>query len=108
MELTDSGGTLGRYILTQEKASKHVCLNAQSGSDAQDWWNALGFRGPIVEKGTHLCDLARYFGGDADPTSVVAHSVAVENDKAVQLGQIGFANPLHVGEKSPRLSQAFW
>ena len=31
--------------------------------------------GPIIEQGTHFCDLSRYFGGDVDISSVSAHSL---------------------------------
>jgi predicted dehydrogenase len=31
--------------------------------------------GPIIEQGTHFCDLARYSGGEVDITSVSAHSL---------------------------------
>lgn len=27
--------------------------------------------GPVIEQGTHFCDLSRYFGGDVDIPSVV-------------------------------------
>lgn len=27
--------------------------------------------GPVIEQGTHFCDLSRYFGGDVDLPSVV-------------------------------------
>lgn len=31
--------------------------------------------GPVVEQGTHFCDLSRYFGGDVDISTVTANSV---------------------------------
>jgi predicted dehydrogenase len=27
--------------------------------------------GPVIEQGTHFCDLSRYFGGDVEIDSVV-------------------------------------
>ena len=31
--------------------------------------------GPIIEQGTHFCDLSRYFGGEVDIATVTAHSL---------------------------------
>jgi len=31
--------------------------------------------GPIIEQGTHFCDLSRYFGGEVDISTVNAHSL---------------------------------
>ncbi len=28
------------------------------------WWDKTQSGGPVVEQGTHFCDLSRYFGGD--------------------------------------------
>lgn len=35
------------------------------------WWNKAIDMGPVIEQGTHFCDLSRYFGGDVDMGSVV-------------------------------------
>lgn len=35
------------------------------------WWNKAIDMGPVIEQGTHFCDLSRYFGGDVDVNSVV-------------------------------------
>jgi hypothetical protein len=35
------------------------------------WWNKAIDMGPVIEQGTHFCDLSRYFGGDVDINSVV-------------------------------------
>jgi predicted dehydrogenase len=35
------------------------------------WWNKAIDMGPVIEQGTHFCDLSRYFGGDVDIDSVV-------------------------------------
>jgi len=39
------------------------------------WWDMRRSGGPIIEQGTHFCDLLRYFGGDVDLTTV--HAVRV-------------------------------
>lgn len=31
--------------------------------------------GPIIEQGTHFCDLSRYFGGEVNISTVSAHSL---------------------------------
>lgn len=35
------------------------------------WWNKAIDMGPVIEQGTHFCDLSRYFGGDVDINTVV-------------------------------------
>lgn len=40
-----------------------------------DWWDKSQTCGPIVEQATHFCDLSRYFGGEVDLESVMAHSL---------------------------------
>jgi len=34
------------------------------------WWDIRRSGGPIIEQGTHFCDLLRYFGGDIDMSTV--------------------------------------
>jgi len=36
------------------------------------WWDTRRSGGPVVEQGTHFCDLARYFAGDVDLSSVAS------------------------------------
>jgi len=36
------------------------------------WWNRKLSGGPVLEQGTHFCDLLRYFGGDVDLHTVNA------------------------------------
>lgn len=36
----------------------------------QDWWNKGIMQGPIIEQGTHIADLSRYFGGDIDVDTI--------------------------------------
>lgn len=72
--------TIARYACAYESIAK------------PDWWNkakrqvvaypiriveklTLNSAGPVVEQGTHFCDLSRYFGGEVDYTSVQAHSL---------------------------------
>lgn len=39
------------------------------------WWNKSIDCGPIVEQATHFCDLSRYFGGEVDLRSIMAHAL---------------------------------
>ncbi|POY76597.1 hypothetical protein BMF94_0187 [Rhodotorula taiwanensis] len=74
------------------------------------WWMKSKDCGPIVEQGTHLVDLSRYFGGDVDMDSVEAH--ALEWDEPA--GQLS-AIPAPVQEEKileddriPRVTSAIW
>ncbi|KAF7322933.1 hypothetical protein HMN09_00072800 [Mycena chlorophos] len=55
--------TIARYGCAYESIAK------------PDWWDKSKSAGPIVEQGTHFCDLSRYFGGEVDISTVVAHSL---------------------------------
>lgn len=35
------------------------------------WWDKSKDMGPVIEQGTHFCDLSRYFGGDVVMGSVL-------------------------------------
>jgi predicted dehydrogenase len=49
------------------------------------WWTLDHSGGPIVEQGTHFCDLARFFGGDVDLSTVSACAIGAHE----ALGQLG-------------------
>lgn len=88
--------TFGRYIMAYELAIK------------QDWWRNSGCQGPIIENGTHLCDLSRYFGGDVNLDTLVAHAIEAD-EKPGQLSKTNFdddAIPLE--DKIPRVTSASW
>ncbi|KZT26254.1 hypothetical protein NEOLEDRAFT_1132286 [Neolentinus lepideus HHB14362 ss-1] len=55
--------TVARYACAYEAIAK------------PDWWDKSKSAGPVIEQGTHFCDLSRYFGGDVDISTVVAHSL---------------------------------
>jgi len=44
--------------------------SAYTGMATPGFWNARLSGGPVVEQGTHFCDLARYFGGAIDLDTV--------------------------------------
>ena len=52
-----------RYIMAYEHLAKYW------------WWNKQDSLGPVIEQATHFCDLSRYFGGDVDLSTVLAHSL---------------------------------
>lgn len=64
--------------------------------------------GPIVEQGTHFCDLSRYFGGEVDISSVAAHSLEWDEEAGhlskmnVDEGKIAPENRI------PRVTAATW
>ena len=64
--------------------------------------------GPIVEQGTHFWDLSRYFGGDVDIDSVVAHSL--EWDEAPgNLSKMSIDDSKIAPEdRIPRITSATW
>lgn len=72
------------------------------------WWNKAIDMGPVIEQGTHFCDLSRYFGGDVDIGSVVAHSV--EWDEAPgQLSKIPVdESKVPEDQRIPRMTTATW
>ena len=55
----------------QVQEVRHTTLHLLARADPQPYRSA----GPIIEQGTHFCDLSRYFGGDVDISTVVAHSL---------------------------------
>jgi predicted dehydrogenase len=55
--------------------------SAYTSMPKPSFWDARTSGGPVVEQGTHFCDLARYLGGDIDLDSV--SSVAVRASSPV-------------------------
>ncbi|GHJ86746.1 hypothetical protein NliqN6_3148 [Naganishia liquefaciens] len=89
-------GTIARYACAYEAIAKPA------------WWNKAIDMGPVIEQGTHFCDLSRYFGGDVDIGSVVAHSV--EWDEAPgQLSKIPIdESKIPEDQRIPRMTTATW
>lgn len=64
--------------------------------------------GPIVEQGTHFCDLSRYFGGEVDISSVTAHSLEWD-EKAGKLSKVPIDEEKIAPEnRIPRVTAATW
>ncbi|GAA5826114.1 hypothetical protein JCM5353_008388 [Sporobolomyces roseus] len=88
--------TVARYISSYAKTAKPA------------WWMKSKDCGPVVEQGTHFCDLSRYFGGDVDMDSVQAQ--ALEWDEPA-----GALSVIPVDEEAiaeddriPRVTSATW
>ncbi|ORY27202.1 putative oxidoreductase C terminal-domain-containing protein [Naematelia encephala] len=72
------------------------------------WWNKAIDMGPVIEQGTHFCDLSRYFGGDVDINSVVARSVEFYEEPG-KLSKIPIdENKIPEELRIPRLTSAIW
>lgn len=64
--------------------------------------------GPIIEQGTHFCDLSRYFGGEVDIGSVQAHSLEWD-ENAGQLSKMTIDESKILPEnRIPRVTAATW
>lgn len=64
--------------------------------------------GPIVEQGTHFCDLSRYFGGDVDISSVSAHSVEWYENAGHLSKQSIDESAIPPEDRIPRVTAATW
>lgn len=73
-----------------------------------DWWNKELSGGPVIEQGTHFCDLSRYFGGDVDIDSVQAHAVGWDEAPG-KLSKIGIdESKIEPVNRIPRVTTANW
>ena len=88
--------TVGRYACAYESIDKI------------DWWNKALSCGPVVEQGTHFCDLSRYFGGDVDIPTIQA--LSVEWDEEVgKLSKLTIdEGKIDEGQRIPRVTTAIW
>ncbi|EJT52848.1 hypothetical protein A1Q1_00753 [Trichosporon asahii var. asahii CBS 2479] len=72
------------------------------------WWNKAIDMGPVIEQGTHFCDLSRYFGGDVDMDSIDARAVEWYEAPG-QLSKIPIdESKIPEEERIPRLTSAIW
>lgn len=88
--------TVARYV------SSYANINKPA------WWMKSKDCGPIVEQGTHLVDLSRYFGGDVDMDTVQAQ--ALEHDEpAGQLAVVPIdEDKIQPDDRIPRVTSAHW
>ncbi|CED84737.1 nad binding dehydrogenase [Phaffia rhodozyma] len=86
--------------------ARYAC--AYEAIEKSDWWTKSISMGPVIEQGTHFCDLSRYFGGDVDISTVFAHSVE-HNEAPGVLSKIKIDEskiPPH--DRIPRVTTAAW
>ncbi|KAI0769829.1 putative oxidoreductase C terminal-domain-containing protein [Fomes fomentarius] len=72
------------------------------------WWDKTLSGGPIVEQGTHFCDLSRYLGGDVVLSSVVAHTVQHNEPPGHLSAKLFDEEPISSENRLPRLTSATW
>lgn len=85
-----------RYIMAYEHTAKLA------------WWDKSKNPGPIVEQATHFCDLMRYFGGDPELSTVMAHSLEAHEPAGV-LSKMPVDESLIAPEnRIPRVTCATW
>jgi len=88
--------TIARYACAYESIAK------------PDWWDKSKSAGPVIEQGTHFCDLSRYFGGEVDMSSVNAHSLEWHED-AGRLSKLPIKeNEITPENRIPRATAAMW
>ena len=86
-----------RFVIAYERLTK------------QWWWNKEQSLGPVIEQATHFCDLARYFGGEVELDSVVAHSLE-HFEAPSKLSKLAFNEDetIPAEQRVPRVSSATW
>lgn len=88
--------TNARYVMAYEHTAK------------LDWWDKSRSCGPIVEQATHFCDLSRYFGGEVDLDTVMAHSLE-HFEPAGQLSKMPVPEEeVPADQRIPRITCATW
>ncbi|KAI0093915.1 putative oxidoreductase C terminal-domain-containing protein [Irpex rosettiformis] len=88
--------TIARYATAYEAIAK------------SDWWDKSKSAGPIIEQGTHFCDLSRYFGGDVDITTVTAHSLEWYEQAGKLSKQVIDESLIKEENRIPRVTAATW
>ncbi|EIW72480.1 hypothetical protein TREMEDRAFT_66902 [Tremella mesenterica DSM 1558] len=74
-----------------------------------DWWDVSKSHGPILEQGTHLCDLSRFFGGDIDTDTMQAHALEAYEKPAANLSKLSFSEEgIPLAHRVPRATSATW
>jgi len=85
---------------------------AYSMLNKEMWWNVDKCGGPIVEQATHFCDLARFFCGEVDLSTVSATSIKQHEPlgalKALPLGLQNLEQSLSPAQRVPRVTSALW
>ncbi|KAI0950651.1 hypothetical protein AcV7_009049 [Taiwanofungus camphoratus] len=88
--------TVARYACAYEAIAK------------PDWWDKSRSAGPIIEQGTHFCDLSRYFGGEVDMSSVSAHSLEWDENAGHLSKMVVDETAILPENRVPRVTAATW
>jgi Putative oxidoreductase C terminal domain len=108
--------TIARYACAYQAIAKH------------EWWDkaiwlgtvALHFYevhltlitsvrgGPIIEQGTHFCDLSRYFGGDVDLSTVYSTTLEWDEPAGVLAKVPVDESKVKPENRIPRVTSANW
>lgn len=87
-------------------SARYICSYAKIASEL--WWDKSKSLGPIVEQGTHLVDLCRYFGGEAILESVQATSTE-HYEAAGKLDKMPIdESKISSEHRVPRTTSAHW
>jgi len=88
--------TIARYACAYEAIAK------------PEWWDKSKSAGPVIEQGTHFCDLSRYFGGEVDISTVSAHSLEWD-ENAGHLSKMTIdESKIPPENRIPRVTAATW
>ncbi|KIK59734.1 hypothetical protein GYMLUDRAFT_44169 [Collybiopsis luxurians FD-317 M1] len=88
--------TIARYACAYEAIAK------------PDWWDKSKSAGPVIEQGTHFCDLSRYFGGEVDMDTVVAHSLEWDENAGHLSAMKVDESKIPPENRIPRVTSATW
>jgi len=99
-EIADSFGEI-RYF-----NARYHC--AYSNIKLKSWWNIASSGGPIVEQATHFVDLARYFCGEVDHSTLKCTSLSAMEPLA-QLSQMPISeDDIPTANRTNRVTSAIW
>jgi len=89
--------------------ARYMC--AYSNIAKTEWWDSAKCGGPIIEQGTHFCDLARYLIGEVDMNSIQAICVRDTDPIVGHLSMIPHTvqeEAIAPERRAPRVTSAFW
>ncbi|KAI5123351.1 hypothetical protein M0805_001772 [Coniferiporia weirii] len=86
--------------------ARYAC--AYEAIQGYGWWDKSKSQGPIIEQGTHFCDLSRYFGGEVDISSVQAHSLEWDEEAGKLSKMFIDEGKIAPENRIPRVTSAVW
>jgi len=99
-EIADSLGTIRYFNARYNCAYSNIGLNA--------WWNRSLSGGPIIEQATHFVDLARYFCGEVDETTMKCTYLS-PTEPLAQLSRMPISEEnIPVENRINRITSAMW